>query len=224
MFKYAPVPRHERPLLAGLAAEMIAQSFHVAQRGDTGAQNFERLTPAERRYSRLASAHALRWIRARTNWTRIPLEKRLRAWGSPAPPREVRDEYAGSFDWCCELLNLDPDGTRRNGCPVRPDHKSRWLIRGGLSDWRQWRATRGGAHPVYREKHSNVKSDPVRVVVPQADAPTTPAVDRIVPDACRSPYPRRQECNFTFQFGHELPAGWRRVPIVSSPCRTARWV
>ena len=245
--KYAPVPRHERPLLAGLAAEMIAQAFHVAQRGDTSHQNFGRLTPVERRYSRLASAHAIRWIRAHTNWTRISLETRLRAWGSAAPPREVRDEYAGSFDWCCELLNLDPDETRRNGCPIRADHKSRWLIRGGLANWREWRATRGGAHAVYREKadialkalpllQEEAKARKIEALKQnQQHSPLPPhggngngeasdhaaklvGIGRNTVDRAK-PRTANPAINFCFQFGHDMPAQWRPVPIVSAPCR-----
>ncbi|HTR24431.1 MAG TPA: hypothetical protein VMI10_10635 [Terriglobales bacterium] len=131
---------------------MIAQSFHTAQRGDVALQNFDRIGPGGRRNSRLAAAHAIRWLRARTNWTHIPIERRLRAWGAPAPPREVRDEYPLTFSWCCEILNINEDKTRENGAPFRSTHSGKWFARGGLLQWREWRAQRGQKHAVYRDR------------------------------------------------------------------------
>ncbi len=120
-----PVPRRVLPLLAGFAFASVAQAVHEAQRGD-----------------RNTAACALRWLRARTDWTRIPLDRRIAVWGSPAPPLEVREEFIGSFEWCCGLLGIDPKDTRKNGLPYREANLRFYLWRGGTANWRLWRQNR----------------------------------------------------------------------------------
>ena len=120
-----PVPRRPRPLLSGLAAELILRAFHEAARTR----------------SRKDAAAAILWIRARSRWTDIPLERRLACWGAPAPPREIRQEYALSFSWACEIAGLDEDQIRKNGPPWGDSRTNRPV--GGLLNWRFWRETRG---------------------------------------------------------------------------------
>jgi hypothetical protein len=60
---------------------------------------------------------ALAWIQERTDWTLIPLERRMKEWGAPCPPPEVWCELYGSFEWACNQLGEDPEEVRRNGMP-----------------------------------------------------------------------------------------------------------
>jgi hypothetical protein len=91
---------------------------------------------------RLAVAHSLRWIRARLNWGKIPIQKRLATWGVPGPPEHIRREYPGSFSWACEVACLDEDEIRRRGLDFAKGKHS-WLPKcGGLARWREWRAHR----------------------------------------------------------------------------------
>ena len=142
-----PVPTNPRPLLAGFAAELILRAFHEASRGSH--QVLTNCGPLARAKSRKDTADALRFIRARTDWSRVDLEKRLRVWGSPAPPFEVRSEFICSFEWACSVLGLNPDEVRRHGPPFGDARTFRPA--GGLSNWRMWRANRGKKHPLYRD-------------------------------------------------------------------------
>lgn len=129
--KQVPVPIQNLPLLAGFAFQMITQAVHEAQR----ARN------------RDTAACAIRWLRARTDWTRIPIERRIAAWGSPAPPREAILELPLTFEWCCSVLGVNPEDTRRHGPPYRENNRRFYLWRGGLANWREWRENRGQKHP-----------------------------------------------------------------------------
>ena len=84
-----------------------------------------------------AAIDAQIWITTRTNWTRIPIEKRMEKWASPAPPREVRNEYAGSFDWACQNLCLNPDHIRTHGLALAHG-------RGSSQGRETWRRNRQG--------------------------------------------------------------------------------
>lgn len=128
-----PVPRRVLPLLSGFAFQMIAQAVHEAQRGD-----------------RLTAACAIRWLRARTDWSRIPAERRVAAWGSIAPSQEARDELPLTFEWCCQILGIDPEDTRKNGPPYREANLRFYLWKGGLADWRLWRESRRHKRPLTR--------------------------------------------------------------------------
>jgi hypothetical protein len=98
------IPTHHRPLIAGLAGRMLALAYYEAQYGASS-----HLDPsAKLQQCRQVSAAAIRWIRARTDWTRIPLDKGMALWNSPAPPFDLRADFALSRDWCCRLLDLDP--------------------------------------------------------------------------------------------------------------------
>lgn len=58
------------------------------------------------------------WLAAPScNWTRIPLQKRMAAWGAAAPPASVRKEYIGTFSWCCDWLGMDEDDIQQHGLP-----------------------------------------------------------------------------------------------------------
>ena len=99
------VPGREHPLpILWLAREMIHQGFRDTIRMRNG-------RPTE------DAQLALAWLTERSNWTRIPLENRMRRWGQPAPPPELRREFALTFEWCCELLNENPDHVRAHGLP-----------------------------------------------------------------------------------------------------------
>jgi hypothetical protein len=69
---------------------MIDQAFHDAlnPRGDIAGE-------------------ARSWLAARTDWT-------LRKTAEP-PPREVREEFAGTFEWACRILQENPQDVRANG-------------------------------------------------------------------------------------------------------------
>lgn len=119
-----PVPQRTPPALATLALVTLAYGLRDAQRCR----------------NRLTAANALRWLRARSNWTKVPLAKRLAKWGTPGPPSDVRSEYVLSFSWCCQVLDLDEEQVRQHGLPVAMGQT--WVPRGGLSDWRTWRQHR----------------------------------------------------------------------------------
>lgn len=148
---FSLVPNVRRPLLAGMAAELLCRGFHEAQKGSV--QVIANSSPPAIAESRKNTADAIHWIRARSNWTSIPIEKRLAAWGSPAPPMEVRAEYYCSFSWSCEILGLDEEKVRREGPPFQDVRSFR--TQGGLANWRQWRANRGLPDPVYRHRFEN---------------------------------------------------------------------
>jgi len=79
---------------------------------------------------------AREWIEFRSNWTRVPLQKRLEVWGQPAPPPDVRTEYPGTFDWACAWLSEDCDHVREFGLPKKvSSEKSRQVF--GMRDVRQ---------------------------------------------------------------------------------------
>lgn len=107
-----PLPRNfqspqgrERPLpVLWLAREMVHQAFRDAIKMCDGRPTAD-------------AQFALGWITTHSNWTRIPLKDRMRRWGQPAPPLELRDEYALTFEWCCQVLNEDPDHVRAHGLP-----------------------------------------------------------------------------------------------------------
>ncbi len=88
-----------------LYRRQIDWAFHDAQLRRNG-----ELTPL--------AQEALDWISARTDWTRIPIEKRMKAWGAPAPPPEIRSELYDSFDFACSVIGEDPDVVRTNGLSV----------------------------------------------------------------------------------------------------------
>jgi hypothetical protein len=121
-----PVPRNNLSQLSVLAFWSLVYSFREA----AGA-------------NRLDAAHALRWIRASLDWTKIPLSLRLQRWGAPGPPKSVRAEFALSFSWCCAVLGLNEDRTRRHGLPRGRNRRDSYMPTGGLADWRTWRARRG---------------------------------------------------------------------------------
>lgn len=80
---------------------------------------------------------AVDWIMARTDWTKIGIERRLECWNSPAPPIEVRREFEGTFDWCCQWLSEDPDTVREHGL-LDPFAKAR---QGGLKQiYEKWKS------------------------------------------------------------------------------------
>jgi len=138
------VPRRERTALSGLAAAALCEGFRAAQcfgcwEGHSGQNQLKAFN------ARRDAAHALRWIRTRSRWTDIDLDKRLRSWGSPAPPKSVRSEYVLSFSWCCEILGLHEAETRRSGLPIRDSYSTR--PHGGLANWRRWRSERGIPRP-----------------------------------------------------------------------------
>jgi len=93
---------------------------------------------------RQEAAHALRYLRQRSNWTSIPLSVRLERWGAPSPPREVRLEYVLSADWALEILCW-PRSVLSDGLPIGRESTRdtfHWGQYGGLSNWREWRTQR----------------------------------------------------------------------------------
>lgn len=60
-----------------------------------------------RRVPTLESLEAVMWITSRTDWTAM----------HKIPPAEIRAEYWGSFEWCCQWLGADPDEVRARGLP-----------------------------------------------------------------------------------------------------------
>jgi len=76
------------------------------------------------------AVNAMTWIRDDLDWTAVPLQRRIEAWGAPAPPPHIREEFCFSFQFCCRVLELDPQEIRNNG--IRHiagfSHRSnRWL-------------------------------------------------------------------------------------------------
>lgn len=61
--------------------------------------------------------HAVDWIMGRTDWSKLSIETRMELWRAPAPPEEIRREFAGTFEWCCQWLGEDPDKVRNTGLP-----------------------------------------------------------------------------------------------------------
>ena len=72
---------------------------------------------SERRRGRNTAAAAVRWMRSRS-------------------------EGALTFCWCCHLLDLDTDRVRRDGIPWKGSRHQNEFVRGGLGQWRQYRAER----------------------------------------------------------------------------------
>lgn len=110
-----------------LAFHILKSAFADAARGD-----------------RVEAAHALRYLRQRSDWTAIAISVRLERWGSSAPPPEIRAQYVLSCDWCLQILDW-PDSIRRTGLPIaRASTRDvfHWGQYGGLSSWRQWRSQR----------------------------------------------------------------------------------
>lgn len=136
------IPTHRRPLLAGLCARVLEIAYYDCQHST----------------NRTTVAHSLRFIRFRSDWTRVSLKKRLERWGSPGPSAEARAEFVLTHDYCCSVLNLDPEKTRRTGLPVTSKHSQ--LPHGGLSDWRKWRAARMAKKrlPKFAKKHEQKKA------------------------------------------------------------------
>jgi len=56
-----------------------------------------------------AARDAVIWLTAKTDWTRRR--------DVPSPPPELRREFPFSFEWCCRLLDLNPDELREHGIP-----------------------------------------------------------------------------------------------------------
>ena len=93
---------------------------------------------------RVEAAHALRWLRARTDWTRLPLAVRMERWGAPVPSPEARAQFVLSADWCLQVLGW-PRSVLTNGLPVaRASTRDvfGWGKYGGLRCWRLWRSQR----------------------------------------------------------------------------------
>jgi len=98
-----------------------------------------------RSLNRQHAADGLRWIRMKSDWTALPITTRLERWGTCAPPPDVRTGFVLSFDFCCGLLDWDPDQVRKSGVPI-PNRGTAalhdWVGHGGLSSWREWREQR----------------------------------------------------------------------------------
>jgi hypothetical protein len=91
------------------------------------------------------AAIAIRFIRARTDWSFIPLSRRLAVWGVAGPPVEVRNEgWPLTFEHCARLLGWNPEQLRQQGIPITTSVSElhHWAGTGGLRDWRRWRAER----------------------------------------------------------------------------------
>ena len=100
--------RSERPNPTLLfARKSIDLAFHAARVTRGG-------EPTE------AAREAVDWIQAHTDWT-----------GKPIPPLELRRQFYGSFEWCCVLLNIDPDHVRRFGLPPVKDRNGNSSRGGG---------------------------------------------------------------------------------------------
>jgi hypothetical protein len=153
-----PAERDARPALSTMAFWMLIHALHDASRCS----------------NRRVASNAVRWIRARTDWTRIALAKRMERWGAPAPPVDVRTEHVLSFEWCCGLLNLNPERIREHGLPTTMHHK--WLPdAGGLSSWRTWRSNRPKPSPPrQRGAYRPRKRLPDDVVLPTVRARSLP--------------------------------------------------
>lgn len=151
---YSLRPSGRRPLLIGLAGECLLRAFHEAAKGSC--QVLAHSSDVAIRTSRRDAARSLKWIRLKSDWTTVPLERRLEVWGSPAPPPDVRAEYFLSFSWCCEILGLDENEIRRSGPPFAGKRTFRPL--GGISNWRHWRENRGLPDPMYRAKYGDSPS------------------------------------------------------------------
>ena len=100
-----PLPPERHDPVKLLFRRILDDSFHVAcQVGPDG-------LPTEQ------AEEAMSFIETKTDWTAIPLAERLRRWGCPAPPAELRREHYLSFDFCARALDLDPEQVRRDGLP-----------------------------------------------------------------------------------------------------------
>jgi hypothetical protein len=149
-----PAERATRPALTVMAFWLLIHAFHDASQCR----------------NRLVASHALRWIRAQTDWTRVPLSIRMERWGAPAPPADVRSEYVMSFSWCCSVLSLDEEQTRRHGLPISDASlHCRWLPdASGLSQWRTWHQNRPKPLPRHQRRTHGPRKRLPDVVVPHA--------------------------------------------------------
>jgi hypothetical protein len=141
-----PAHRGTRPALVSLAIALIGSAFHDACKSR----------------DRMVAAHSLRWLRRRTDWTRLPLDARMKTWGKPAPDVDARNGHALSFEWACQVADLNPDTVRRNG--LQWHQHQPWHVRGGLSEWRTWRQTR--PRPAARRRYEPMKRPEIAVVHP----------------------------------------------------------
>ena len=88
---------HSATLL--IARRLIEQGFHDALAvGRDG-------RPTE------SALESWEWLTARTDWTRH---------NRAIPPPELRQQFYGSFEWCCRWLDEDPERIRTQG--LTPTH------------------------------------------------------------------------------------------------------
>jgi hypothetical protein len=107
---------------------------------------------------------SIEWLEARTEWTRIP--------DAPIPPPELREAFAGSFEWCCAWLGFNAAEVRQHGLPrmtvrarppkkssaqktrpIRTGHKQSPKYVAGLPEvykvWRRARKEWQSSHPIH---------------------------------------------------------------------------
>lgn len=84
---------------------------------------------------------AVDWIMARTDWAKLGIDQRMEVWRQPAPPEDIRKEFFGTFDWCCQWLGEDPAHVRNSG--LRGTSYNANPTKGGLpsvySNWQEKR-------------------------------------------------------------------------------------
>jgi hypothetical protein len=111
-----------RPPLQLLAFQLIQLAFKDA-----------------RSTNRIEAACALRWLRLRSDYSRMV--RALRGTASA----DIKTAFVFQFDWACHLLDWDPETVRREGMPIDDSGTAklhRWSGGGGLASWRRWRDER----------------------------------------------------------------------------------
>jgi len=103
---------------------------------------------------------AVDWIMGKTDWTSLSVDLREELWRQPSPPEEIRQQFYGTFDWCCEALSFNPDEVRSAGLPHARLRNSNWKYDSPQRNSYNENPTVGGVQGIYatwKERRSRLR-------------------------------------------------------------------
>lgn len=81
---------------------------------------------------------AIDWIMSRTDWTKLNIAHREDIWSVPPPPLAIRKEFSGTFEWCCQWLDEDPNEVRKIGLSHMRMFNDNTTAGGVSAIWDSW--------------------------------------------------------------------------------------